>query len=194
MNINPIVAHLRKYATVFKGNVGGALDFEKVESSFKLPVPCAWVIYMNSSADETSPGSNVVRQEIQDYFSVYVPIRTAKEGGCEALIEILDEVRNQLFLTLVGWSFGDYSPIEFEGGAIEDIDRALVVYRYDFRAVRGLGRNGRGDAPETWQDYYLDGLPPLKEVDIDIDFIDPSATHEAPDGAIDSKIKLEFKQ
>lgn len=193
MKTDPIVKQLRDYAPIFERRVSSAFQLEPAENSRKLTMPCAWVVFTRSEAEETSPGSATVNQELHDYFSVFVLMPTKEETGKE-VIDLVDVIREQLFLALVGWTFEDYSPIEYDGGGLDDMDRAFAVYRFDFRADRCLGRNRRGDPPETWQDYYQDGLPPLKSIHINVDFIDPANPRPGPDGQIDAEVTLEFSQ
>lgn len=192
MRLSPIVAQLRKYATCFHNNVTAGLDFNPAKDSVNMRLPSAFVIFLSSSAEEAG-SCNVVRQNIRDDFSVYVLISTRGDERGQSVADQLSEIRRQLFLALVGWSFDDYSPIQYEGGELAEMDRGTAVFRFDFWTDRGLGRNSAKDPAETWQEYYHDGLPPLKSMNVKVDCIDPADPMPGPDGKIDAQFNVEFE-
>ncbi|SMG09509.1 phage tail terminator protein [Paraburkholderia susongensis] len=192
MKITPVIAQLRRYCPVFGERVAGALEFAALRDNQRLPAISAFVVKTDDNAGENQT-LNTSRQDITDEFDVCVLINTEDARG-QSRADLLDDVRAQLWLALVGWTTGGgYSPIEYRGSELVQMDRELIFYRYTFSSVFTLGG---GSEPETWHEYYLAGLPPLKTIHVDIDMIDPSDPNlqrPGPDGRIDFSFREEFR-
>lgn len=196
MKLSSIVKQLRQYVPVFNGNVTHCLSYELGAVSTHMKKPCAYVSF-DSSEFEEMPKNGLATQEETDRFSVFVEVdgKKSDEKG-QAAADILDTLRQQLFLALVGYEPGEeYYPIQASAISLFDGNRALVVYRFEFATGRRIGRSSRTQPPETWQEAQLDGLKPLEGIDIDVDVIDPIAQPSpGPDGRIEFKSHVEFEQ
>ncbi|QXZ11727.1 hypothetical protein KVQ82_16695 [Pseudomonas sp. AO-1] len=187
MKLNPIVAHLKATCPTFADRVAGGIDWDSVAESAKLPMPAAYVI---AAADGASPSKaqNVVIQDVTDQFAVVVVLDAGDERGQEANDQLHD-LRSELWRALVGWSPGpEYTPIQYDKGALVFISRARVIYQYLFTAEFQLGRNRPDQSPETWQEWNLDGLPGFAGATINMDCIDPADPNlkrPGPDGRIE---------
>lgn len=197
MKLSPIIAQLRSYCPVFERRVFGGVDWDLLEEAGKLPVPAAYVVVGDDDA-EPSETTNVVNQIVTDTFHVFV-VLPAPDDRTTIAIDAVDAARRQLLLSLVGWrpeSFCDMA--QYVGGELLFANRARMVYRYTFSTEWQLGRNDPSLPPETWHEWYLDGLPPLEGVTINVDVIDPAfdknRSHHGPDGRIEVTLKEELKK
>lgn len=194
MKLSPIVKQIRQYVPIFNGRVAASLNYELGAESTQMPRPCAYVSF-DSSEFEQSPRNGLAIQDETDRFSVFVEIDGKKgdERG-QSVADILDTIRSQLFVALVGYEPGaEYEPIQVSAISVFSGNRALIVYRFEFSVGRRVGRANKTQPAETWQEAYLDGLKPLEGMDIDVDVIDPIAQpHPGPDGRIEFETHVEF--
>lgn len=196
MKITPVVAQLRQYCPSFQGRVAGGIDFEAVANSAQLHRPSAYVI---CTGDKAAPNTadNVSLQSILDDFDVVLVLDTKDERGQEA-VDVLHDLRAELWRALVGWAPGpDYEPITYGGGEMVVINRARVIYRFSFAAEFQLGRTRKTDPAETWSEHALDGLPPLQGLDLSVDYIDPADPNlqrPGPDGRFDAAFSVDLPQ
>lgn len=194
MKITPVVLQLRQRCPVFGGRVAGGIDFDAVKASQQVDRPGAFVIATGDDATDNDL-QNGIRQDITDAFDVVV-ILDAKDQRGQLAVDVLHDIRAQLWLALVGWKPAvEYDPITYDGGDLVQIDRALVIYRYSFVTAFQLGRNADNKPAETWHELELDGLQPLSGYDINIDCIDPAdrnLKYPGPDGRIEIQIKEEM--
>ncbi len=192
MLISPIISQIKKYCASFDNRVAGGIDWDAIKNSAKLPLPSAYVVMGEDDAEQSD--SNVVLQNLTDYFDVVVVIRNTDERG-QAAVDAVHNLRKELFRALIGFMPDiDYEPIEYEGGGLADIDRAITIYSFRFYSKTGIGRTLDSDPPETWQEVEKDGLPEFEHAHIDIDVIDPIADPNlkkpGPDGRIEFQIDI----
>jgi len=194
MKITPVVLQLRQYCPLFAGRIAGGIDFDAVKASQQVDRPGAFVIATGDDATENDI-ENGIRQNITDSFDVVVILDTKDSRG-QLAVDVLHEIRTQLWRALVGWKPAiEYDAITYDGGNLVQIDRALVIYRYSFVSAFQLGRNDPSDPAETWHELELDGLPLLQGMDINVDCIDPAdrnLKYPGPDGRIEIQLKEEL--
>lgn len=187
MKITPVVEQLRRCCPAFARRIAGGIDLDAVKASQQLVRPSAFVVATADAAADNDI-DNGVRQVITDSFDVLV-VLDAKDQRGQLAVDVLHDVRAELWRALVGWRpAGEYEPITYAGGELLEIDRALVLYRFSFVAEFQLGRSEVGAPAETWTELQLDGLAPLEGVDIDVDCIDPADPNlkrPGPDGRIE---------
>lgn len=199
MKITPVIAQLRTYALGFEGRVAGGLDWDPTKDSAKMEPPAAYVIAVGDSADEPM-SQNVYTQDVRDAIDVCVVLPSVDERG-QSVVDVLHDVRAQLWRALVGFAPDDESgPLLYDGGQLLLLDRERVVYRYRFYADLQLGRlewDGEGK-PQTWQEMVLAGLPALEGIDTRYDFIDPlvdkNLSPTGPDGRVEYQTKEDLPQ
>lgn len=199
MKITPVIEQLRTYATGFSKRVAGGLDWDPTADSAKLEIPAAYVIAVGDSADEPM-SQNVYTQDVRDAIDVCVVLPSVDERG-QSVVDVLHDVRAQLWRALVGFAPDDESgPLLYDGGQLLLLDRERVVYRYRFYADLQLGRlewDGEGK-PQTWQEMVLAGLPALEGIDTRYDFIDPLVDKNlspiGPDGRVEFQTKEDLSQ
>ena len=194
MKLSPIVKQLRLYVTILGGRVASCLSFVLGATSTQMTRPCAYVAF-DGSEFEPAPKNSSVHQDETDNFSVFVEVdgRKGDEKG-QTAADILDEIRRQIFVGLVGFEPGEeFEPIHASAISLFDANRATVVFRFEFSVGRRIGRTNRTQPPETWQEAEHDGLKPFDGMDIDVDVIDPIAQpRPGPDGRIEFKTHVEF--
>lgn len=197
MKLTPLVTQVRAWCPSLAGRVAGALDWNPTADSAKLTLPCAYIVLTGDDADDASRG-NVIAQDIRDEFDVCVVIASEDERG-QAAADVLHDIRAELWRALVGYVPGsEYDPIQYGNGNLLSIARDRVVYRFGFYSGFQLGRNSTDQPAETWQERELDGLPPLTDVHIDLDAIDPMADrnlqYPGPDGRIEVQHHITLEQ
>lgn len=197
MKITPIIAHLRQYCPSFGDRIAGALDFDPAKANIKLEVPCAFVIL---TGDDAQPSSvqNVTVQSVTDEFDVVVVLNTADERG-QVPADHLHGLRAELWRALIGWVPMDgYEPIEYVSGDLLMMNRSALYYRFTFQSEMVVGDfSAVGNAdPETWQEYYLAGLPLIESLGIAVDVIDPIADPNlrkpGPDGRVEFHLNEDY--
>lgn len=191
MKISPVVLHLRQYCPVFAGRVAGGIDFDSVKASQQMDRPGAFVIATGDDPTDNDL-ANAIRQDITDEFDVVVILDTKDKRG-QLAVDVLHDIRAELWRALVGWKpAAEFDPITYNGGDLVQIDKALVIYRFSFVTAFQLGRNDPSQPAETWHELELDGLAPLEGMDIDVDCIDPAdrnLKNPGPDGRIEIHLK-----
>ncbi|MBU9866815.1 phage tail terminator protein [Rahnella aceris] len=186
MKLSLVVEQLRANCAVFEGRVGGAAEFKPLPDVAKLAVPAAYVIPLHDTTGEQKSQTDYW-QEVTDGFSVVVALNNQPdERGQTASFDAYHQIRAFLFKTLLGWQPGEEYTfgIEYGGGVLLDMNRALLYYKYDFYATFELGEE------DTWQWEDLKNLPWLKTVHVDVDLIDPS---NGPDGNIEFQSDIKLK-
>ena len=195
MKITPLVAQLRARCPIFETRVAGALEFTAMRESALLPAISAFVIPTGDNAGENQT-QNTTRQDVTEEFDVCVLVKTGDPRG-QSSADLLHVVRAQLWLALVGWKpGGGYGPIAYRDSELVQLNRELICYYFGFSSVFAMtGRDDDKNA-ETWQQWYLDGLPLLKRIHVDFDVIDPIADpnlrRPGPDGRIEFSIEEDF--
>ncbi|MCO7594269.1 MULTISPECIES: hypothetical protein [Pseudomonas] len=195
MRLSPLIEHLKRHCPSLGGRVAGGIDMDAVMASAKMVTPACYVICTGDEAGENL-AQNKARQTLVDQFDVVLVLQTRDERGQQA-VDVLHDLRAELFRALVGLESDDHEPITYVGGSLMVIDRAKVVYRYGFEAESQIGRSRAGDPAETWQEYKLDGLPPLRGIDFNFDSLDPkdpNHTAPGPDGRVEVRFSTELSQ
>ncbi|VVG70941.1 hypothetical protein PAP18089_01913 [Pandoraea apista] len=196
MKASLIVAHLRAHCPIFARRVFAGIDWETLEGQGKLSMPAAYVIEMDDTAQANDLDTGI-RQVVTDTFDVCVALAAPDERS-GASVDLIDTVRAALLLALAGWKpEPQFDPVQYEGKQLVLTNRFRSVYRFTFSAEWQLGRNDPSDPAETWHEWYLDGLPELEGITINVDVIDPAfdknLSHHGPDGRIEVTLKEEFK-
>lgn len=196
MKSSLIVAHLRERCPIFSRRVSPGIDWDSLEGQAKFAMPAAYVIETDDSAQANDIDTGI-RQVITDTFDVCVALPAPDERSGTS-VDLSDTVRTALLLALAGWKpEAQFDPIQYEGKQLVLTNRFRSVYRFTFSAEWQLGRNDQSDPPETWHEWYLDGLPQLEGITINVDVIDPAfdknLSHHGPDGRIEVTLKEEFK-
>ena len=183
MELRQIILALRERVPPFGNNVSGAAEFRPLPEVGKLSLPCAYVIPLHDETGEQKSQTDYW-QTCTDGFSVVVALdNRAGELGLESVDDAVHIVRRWLWRALLGWSPEDkYTKgIEYRGGVLLDMNRAILYYKFDFQATFEIGEE------DTWHHQELDDLPWLETVHIDVDLIDPGA---GPDGHPEFKIDI----
>lgn len=175
MELRKIILALRERVPGFVGRVSGAAEFRPLPEVGKLALPSAYVIPLHDETGEQKSQTDYW-QECTDGFSVVVALdNRLDELGLASIDDAVHIVRRWLWRALLGWSpseeytFG----IEYRGGVLLDMNRAILYYKFDFQATFEIGEE------DTWHQRELDDLPWLETVHIDVDLIDPD---KGPDG------------
>lgn len=103
MKLTPVIAALRARCPYFENRVAGAAQFKNLPEVGKLRLPAAYVV-----PGDDSPGENKSQtdywQELKEGFSVVVILSNGRdERGQFASYDVVDDVRQMLFKTLLGW-------------------------------------------------------------------------------------------
>ncbi|MDK9373432.1 hypothetical protein QQF54_08695 [Lelliottia sp. V106_10] len=175
MDLRKIILALRERVPDFGTRVSGAAEFRPLAEVGKLALPAAYVIPLHDETEEQKSQTDYW-QFCTDGFSVVVALdNRLGELGLESVDDAVHIVRRKLWRALLGWSPSEeYTRgIEYRGGVLLDMNRAILYYKFDFQATFEI-------LPEdTWHQQELDDLPWLETVHIDVDLIDPGA---GPDG------------
>ncbi|EPY8314661.1 phage tail terminator protein, partial [Salmonella enterica subsp. enterica serovar 4,[5],12:i:-] len=75
--------------------------------------------------------------------------------------------------------------IQYAGGMLLDLNRHELYYQFDFTVKYEITET------DTRQQDDLDGLPDLKTLSIDVDFIEPGT---GPDGDIEHHTEITFQE
>lgn len=175
MQLREIIKALRERVPDFGARVSGAAEFRPLPEVGKLSLPCAYVIPLHDETGEQKSQTDYW-QECTDGFSVVVALDNRQgELGLESIDDAVHIVRRKLWRALLGWSPSEeYTRgIEYRGGVLLDMNRAILYYKFDFQATFEIGEE------DTWHQQELDDLPWLETVHIDVDLIDPG---KGPDG------------
>jgi hypothetical protein len=168
MNLEAVIEHIRARAPIFAQRVAGAAQFKILPEAANMPVPAAYVVPLDENPDQQQ-SSNSYRQTVEDSFAVIVVLsNTADERGQGAITSVHD-IRKILFQTLVGWEPGDdYDQIEYDGGALLQMDRARLYYQFEFKANYDISYE------DTWKWVRDNELPTLNGLNVRVDAIDPA--------------------
>lgn len=180
MKLSTIIVALRAGNTYFGTNIGGALDFGRVQQS-TLSDDVAFVIPLGEDVGENSDDSSI-NQIIKERFGVVCAIKNdsnaAERTGIIAY-DMLHTVRAGLLRVLVHLDLGYNTTIEYSAGKLLDINSAWMWYQYEFVYESRLASNtaGEGEIEERTVDERQDPLqlPDLKRIYTDI-ILSPSAS------------------
>lgn len=189
MQLSLIITQLRAYCPSFSSRVGGAAEWNVIPDATALTFPCAYVVPLDDNpAGQRS--QNGYRQEVRDGFAVIVRIaNTADERG-QAAVDSVRTLRAEIWKALLGWQPSTaYAAIEYEGGNLLQINRAVLDYQLEFSASMEL------DESDTWLSVRDAALPDLEGVTINVDpidpFADPNLEQPGPDGRIEFVTTIE---
>lgn len=183
MELRQIILALRERVPDFQQRVSGAAEFRPLPEAAKLQLPAAYVIPLHDETSEQK-SQNDYWQDCTDGFSVVVALdNRPDELGLASIDDAIHLVRRKLWRALLRWSPSpEYTRgIEYRGGVLLDMNRAILYYKFDFQATFEIGDE------DTWQGIEQTALPELKTVHIDVDLIDPG---NGPDGNIDFQLNF----
>lgn len=175
MELRIIIDALRERIPDFGQRVSGSAEFRPLPEVGKLSLPAAYVIPLHDETGEQKSQTDYW-QDCTDGFSVVVALDNRLDDlGLNSIDDAVHIVRRKLWRALLGWQpYPEYTRgIEYRGGVLLDMNRAILYYKFDFQATFEIGPE------DTWQDIELNDLPWLKTVHVDVDLIDPGA---GPDG------------
>ncbi|SAF46587.1 phage tail terminator protein [Enterobacter kobei] len=183
MELSTIIKALRERVPDFNQRVSGAAEFRPLPEVGRLSLPAAYVIPLHDETGEQKSQTDYW-QECTDGFSVVVALdNRLDELGLNSIDDAVHLVRRKLWRALLGWRpYPEYTfGIEYRGGVLLDMNRAILYYKFDFQASFEIGPE------DTWQEIELAALPELKSVHIDVDLIDPG---NGPDGRSEFKADI----
>lgn len=196
MNINNIIAALKARCPSFGASAetrrfAGSAEFSALAESTKLDLPAGYVIPLNDEVYEQA-SSNGYKQEIKERFSVVVVISNTLDERGQTSILAIDGIRAELFRAVLGWSPDEnHDRIEYEGGALLEMDRARIYYEFEFSSMTELNEE------DTYQYVYNQALPMMEQVGIRLDAIDPfdpNLVTIGPDGRIEVNADIDIPQ
>ncbi|MDU1063060.1 MAG: hypothetical protein E7A34_00090 [Leclercia adecarboxylata] len=169
MELRKVIIALRERVADFGQRVSGAAEFRPLPEVGKMSLPAAYVIPLH---DETGGQKSKTDywQDCTDGFSVVVALdNRLDELGLASIDDAVHIVRRKLWRALLGWQPSpEYTTgIEYRGGVLLDMNRAILYYKFDFQASFEITH------ADTWQEIELSELPDLKTIHIDVDLIDP---------------------
>jgi hypothetical protein len=188
MQLSLIITQLRTYCTSFSSRVGGAAEWNVIPDVTALTFPCAYVIPLDDNPG-TQRSQNGYRQEIRDGFAVIIRIaNTADERG-QAASDTVRTLRAEIWKALLGFQPSTaYGAIEYEGGNLLQINRAVLDYQLEFSASMEI------DESDTWLAVRDTALPEFTGVTIQVDpidtFADPNLQQPGPDGRIEFTVDI----
>lgn len=180
MKLSTIIVALRAGNTFFKTNIGGAIDFGRVQQNTLID-DVAFVIPLGEDASSNTEDSSI-NQIIKEKFGVVCAIKNDSNSVERAGIiayDMLHTVRTDLLRVLIGLDLGYNTTIEYSSGRLLDINSAWIWYQYEFVYQSRLTSNiaGEGEIEERSVDARQDPaqLPDLKRIYTDI-ILSPSAS------------------
>lgn len=188
MQLEPIIAALRTRCPTFGNRIAGAAQFKLLPENASLAVPCAFVIPLDDSPQE-SRAQNSVRQALTDSFALIVAVSNVADEKGQGSAQSIHSLRTQVWAALLGWRPDlRYDGITYEGGHLLALDRARLWYQFEFGALMEI------EPSDAWQETELADLPHFDGGAISIDAIDPMADpnvrYPGPDGRIEVMLNL----
>lgn len=188
MQLSLIITQLRTYCPSFNSRVGGAADWNVIPDVTALSLPCAYVVPLDDNPGPMQ-SKNGYRQQLRDGFAVIIRVsNTADERG-QAATDAVRTLRAEVWAALLAWQpSASYGAIEYEGGNLLQMNRAVMDYQLEFAAAMEI------DASDTWlttRDAALDQfIGATIEVDAIDPFADPNQAQPGPDGRIESTMDV----
>lgn len=140
MNLGSVVLQIRAANTRFTNKVAGAAELALAQE-FPLIQETAFVVQV---ADKCPPNNydSSINQLLTERIAVIVALEndSSKKDilGFEAY-SLIDTVRNELFVALLGWQpTGSESLMYYAGGRLVSLDRAWLWYQFEFEAATRL--------------------------------------------------------
>lgn len=188
MKLDPIIQALRARCPSFSQRVGGAAQFRNLPENINLQVPAAFVVPLDDNP-EPNRSQNGFRQTLKESFAVIVVLSNADERG-QSSANAVHDIRQELWQALLGWQITeDHDPIEYEGAALLEIDRARIWYQFEFGTQFEIGDE------DTYQHSDLESKPDFEGVNLQVDIIDPAADpnlqYPGPDGRIEHEAQID---
>lgn len=184
MLLETIITALRARCPTFSNRIAGAAEYKPLKEAQALQVPCAFVLPLDDSPQE-SRAQNSVRQALNDSFAVVVYVsNTTDEKGQTGMVNV-NALRTELWAALLGWRPADrYDGITYEGGSLVGLDRARLAYQFEFGALMEI------EPGDGWQETELAGLPHYDGGTLNLDAVDPADPSRvgtpSPDGRNES--------
>lgn len=170
----------------------GAAEFALLEETQSMEYPSGYVVPLDDEpGDQTSP--NGYKQQIRDMFGVIVVFNNKlDERGHQAIAVARNVIRKELFRALLGWCPDEeHDRIQYEGGALLQVNRAHLYYQFEFSAATVL------EESDTWQAVINAALPEFKSMGINVDAIDPydpNLVSIGPDNRIEISAQVVLSQ
>ena len=184
MQLDLIIARLRLKCPAFSERVAGAAEFSAIPEGAKLPVPAAYVIPLDDSADKRA-SSHDGYQEITDNFAIILYIDNSDDARGYAGWSAVAALRAQVWNAIVFWRVTeDYEPIEYTGGHLQNMDRARLYYQLEFSMGSAITRS-EVYSPE-------DDLDDLVAAGIRVDVVNPMVDTNIMQGADGPDGRIEF--
>ena len=181
VKIKTIIEQLRVHCPFFfdpmqrRANVAGALSIEPLLLDANLPLPCAYVV-MNDDEPDVQRSGQGYRQDVQEHFSVVVCLSAAADPRGQSVVDVVREVRADLFAVLLGAVFEDGdAPIEYTGTKLEHYDKDRAFYSINFTCRYSI----QTEQTRQWADYagdavrHIEGMPDYIGANIRVNFLDP---------------------
>lgn len=165
--LDEVITALRARCPSFANRVAGAAEFNALPENGKLTVPSAYVLPLDDKPGDASTGTGY-RQELRDSFGVVVALANdADLRGQKATADAVRVIRPELFKALLGWGpDDDHGPITYEGGQLQDMNRAVLWYRFEFGAETVI------EQADTHTGQVIAAAPALESVTVTLDTVD----------------------
>lgn len=191
MDLLLVIAAIKERCESYGGRVSGAAEFTSLPPNTVLPVPAAFVITMDDDVGDNR-SENGYLQSVWDRIAVVVAIDNTPDQRGQAAINMVKDLRKELWGALLGWPPDeDHGGLEYDGGQLMRMDRARMFYQFEFRAETEINES------ETWQGHVNVNLPKLERVSIKVDAIDPFDPNRAqhgPDGTLEAEVLVVIPQ
>lgn len=151
MIIDSVIDQIKAHCPLFAGNVAGAAAYANgVVDQVWLPLPSAYVVPAGDTASENMT-LNGTYQLVTEHIHVYVvlsnvtAVQQLQDRRGQTILPTVDAARTQLYGVLLNWrpEFDMPDPagnretrgFTYEGGALEEMDRARLIWRFEFGCV-----------------------------------------------------------
>lgn len=170
----------------------GAAEFAALEETQSMDFPSAYVVPLDDEPQDQI-SSNGYKQVVRDMFGVIVVFNNKMdERGQHAINTTRNIIRKELFQALLAWSpDAEHDRIQYEGGALLQVNRAHLYYQFEFSAETTLTEE------DTWQAVFNKALPEFRSMGIKMDTIDPydpNIVSIGPDGRIEVHAEITLPQ
>lgn len=180
MKLGPIIAELRSWASSFQSRVYGAAEFSVIDSTTDLQMPCAFVLPLGETVTVSDTLNGIYQQAVEQSFGVAVYVSTANDEQGVIAFDRIEELKAEVLAAIAGWAPDEISEwVTYEGSSVLDLNRARLCVQFEFNVAYPI----EDHQTRHWRD--LEGLGPLKGVDVDVDLM-------PVDGVIEAKAKFEL--
>lgn len=159
--LDEIIAALRDRCPSFNKRVAGAAEFNALPDNGKMDLPAAYVLPLDDKPDDAVT-SNGYRQNLRDSFGIVVALdNTGDHRGSKASRDAVRVIRPELFRALLGWEPDeDHGPVTYEGGQLQDMNRSVLWYRFEFGAETVI------ELADTYSGKVVEDAPALETVTV----------------------------